>query len=163
MAASVAFGAAPRTDRSAPAATVDDVARELVARSLAPRAVHHLYGSRPMRWDSAFAALRQCGYHLEELPLDDWLRALSRRRDLKPARALLAMKGAFTALIDDRHDAMLEGLYTTDLGIDRPVDAEILARSVRYLAEAGHLPPTPEAATGTRTPDTCSLRSGTPR
>lgn len=143
MAACVYLGATPRTDRGAPAACVDDVAQTLVARSLkddGSQRVHHLYSSQPMRWDSAFAALRQIGYELDELPLNEWMRALNRHRGVKPIRALLAMNEAFLALVDNRQDSLLTRLYATEPAIDRPATAATLARSARYFADAGFLP-----------------------
>lgn len=78
----VRLGSAPRRDFRLPVATVDDVARAIVAALTIDEKIgrrHHVIQPEPSAWDIWFDQLRRFGYDVPSIPWDKWRTRLEAR------------------------------------------------------------------------------------
>ncbi|WP_163510264.1 type I polyketide synthase [Fodinicola acaciae] len=144
----VRLGLAPLRHYPQSVASVDDVARVIVAISLrtpANGATFHPLDPRPLPWNELFDHVRAAGYPVRSVPFDEWRQMLAQRLEAGDDNALEPLAGNLSAATGDRRmprfgtenvDAALAG------ELPRPVLDDRYFRTVLdYFTRRGWLPP----------------------
>ncbi|GAA1681543.1 type I polyketide synthase [Fodinicola feengrottensis] len=153
----VRLGLAPLRHYPQSVATVDDVARVIVALSLHTPAngrVFHPLDPRPLPWNELFEHVRAAGYRVQSVPFDQWRDALARRLEAGDSNALEPLADNLSAATGDRRMPVFGTENVTagvPAGLARPaLDAGYFRTVLQYFARCGWLPPAPR---GSEAPD----------
>ncbi|MBO4206029.1 non-ribosomal peptide synthetase [Micromonospora echinofusca] len=147
--ASAGLGALPRFEGRLDMVPVDHVARAMAAIATRPEAlgrIFHLVNPRPLVFEDLRAGFERAGYPPDSREMIRWYtdlvdRSATTDEDWSVAIALLAewTQHASHGMRDPRFDSGATQEFLAGIADCPPVDADVLGRYLRYLADVGFL------------------------
>ncbi|MFI0794502.1 type I polyketide synthase [Micromonospora rubida] len=147
------LGLAPARRYAFAAASVDYVARTVVALSLRPETLggtFHTVNPDPLDWNDMFTHLRTCGYRVPSVDWQRWHHQLTEQIEADETSNNLAPLMAMLGDTPDRDMPRMRcdnvwSALPADLARPPELDAALFARMLGFLARGGVLPAPPDA------------------
>lgn len=147
------LGLAPARRYAFAAASVDYVARTVVALSLRPETLggtFHTVNPDPLDWNDMFTHLRTCGYRVPSVDWQRWHHQLTEQIEADETSNNLA---PLMAMLGDTPDRDMPRMRCDNVWSELPadlarppeLDAALFARMLGFLARGGVLPAPPDA------------------